>query len=200
MKYFCILLYDTFFHSIWLFILPLSTFFLKLPLILILWWVIANFLFLNFLFFNYCSSVFEQISHLDIVMSFCLVHLVVHLFFRYFSFFYCSYIVNINFWLYICSSVYFQGTVLWQTSQVYTSQRQICAFHQDGSIIFIEGKFNRPLKLKYKMPPIWFKHIYFITSIHSTYTHQITGGFGWKQKLIRTLSNLCQGCCYGLSN
>jgi len=35
---------------------------------------------------------------------------------------------------------------------------------------------------------IWFKHIYFITSIHSTYTHYITGGLGWKQKLIRTLS------------
>jgi len=34
----------------------------------------------------------------------------------------------------------------------------------------------------------WFKHIYFITSIHSTYTRYITGGLGWKQKLIRTLS------------
>ena len=34
----------------------------------------------------------------------------------------------------------------------------------------------------------WFKHIYFITSIHSTYTQYITGGLGWKQKLIRTLS------------
>jgi len=33
----------------------------------------------------------------------------------------------------------------------------------------------------------WFKHIYFITSIHSTYTQYITGGLGWKQKLIRTL-------------
>jgi len=35
----------------------------------------------------------------------------------------------------------------------------------------------------------WFKHIYFITSIHSTYTHYITGGLGWKQTLIRTFSN-----------
>ena len=36
---------------------------------------------------------------------------------------------------------------------------------------------------------LWFKHIYFITSIHSTYTQYITGGLGWKQKLIRTLFN-----------
>ena len=35
---------------------------------------------------------------------------------------------------------------------------------------------------------LWFKHIYFITSIHSTYTQYITGGLGWTQKLIRTLS------------
>jgi len=36
---------------------------------------------------------------------------------------------------------------------------------------------------------LWFKHIYFITSLLSTYTQYITGGLGWKQKLIRTLFN-----------
>jgi len=40
------------------------------------------------------------------------------------------------------------------------------------------------------MATTWFNHIYFITSIHSTYTQYVTGGLGWNQKLIRTLSKM----------